>query len=146
MANVARRSFLKLIGAAPIAGPVVAKEAAAKMGMGTLLGGAASLSGETMDAGYSISLDKETNMLGWCKAELRNVFSDKNVSAVRQSIIRNGDARILDSDLAAMRSASPAAAYQIQIDRCVARRLEDERLSWLERIASYTESKARVAR
>lgn len=146
MANVARRSFLKLIGAAPIAGPVVAKEAAAKMGMSSLLGGAGAAMGGSGEALLRGGLNKqEGSWLDWAQAELRNVFSERNVAEMRRRVIRNGEARLLDADLASMRSASPAAAYQLQIERCVARGLENERLNWLERIRDHSSQAARAA-
>lgn len=142
MANVARRGFLALIGAAPIALPVAAKEAAAKMGMGSVLSGAASYGGgSALDVGYpkaGTALKGDGSILGYLRAELRNLTEERNVSEIRRRVLRNGEARVLDADLASMRSTSPSVAYHIQIERCVARNVERERMSLLDRIQSAT--------
>ena len=144
MADVARRSALKMLAAIPIAGPVAVKEAAAKMGMGSLLGGGAAIGDQIEKAGYGYGVPSSANigdansMVDWLRSQAERVFTDQNVSIVRKSVIRSGEARVLDADLASLRSASPSSAYHIQIERCVARRLESEQQSWLERIRDHS--------
>jgi hypothetical protein len=126
MANVARRSFLKLIGVAPIAAPVAAQEAAAKMG----LSGALALGETARHYGGEVAQclpEDPGSHRKWLLKELAELDSRERRSEYRRQ--ERHDARILDSDLASMRSVSPASAYSFQLDRCVDRQIEREKAS-----------------
>jgi hypothetical protein len=105
-----RRSVLRLIGLAPIAAPVAAKEAAASMGLKTITTVSAGISGGGIYGGGPPIAD-----VSWVKralAEFGNAKAQRHWDRHGREL-----ARTLDSDIAAMRSISPAAAYQIQRGR-----------------------------
>jgi hypothetical protein len=122
MANVARRSFLKLIGVAPVAGPVAAKEAAAKMGLQGVIGGALMRGGP----GEACAPQPWTQAqeVSWLKENLATWQSDEQREERRY--YERDYARQLDGDIAALRSVSPSYAYMKQLDRNVDRRIERE--------------------
>lgn len=136
--NANRRSFLRLMGAAPVGVPVAMKEAATKMGMGgltqfaptapSLYGGECTIPGPPpQDHGQRL------------KDALAFIGSDDWLDRERRQA--RFTARALDPDLAAMRSLSPSAAYQLQIERIVADNLEREKASILAQMASHAKSK-----
>lgn len=121
-----RRGFLRLIGAAPVAAPVALKEAAVSMGLSGPIGmGAAALGGIPANGGYPIGPDK-----GWLMKQLTELYSPQKQDEFHQQARHM--ARVLDADIAALRSISPARAYQMQIERAVAQLTANEK-SWIER-------------
>lgn len=95
---------------------------------GPIGGGAAALGGvlgnATAECGPSIP-DSQ-----WAAKRLASLMSPESVASFRRNARLN--ARVLDPDIAAMLSISPARAYQMQVDREFARIIEQEK-SWLER-------------
>jgi hypothetical protein len=124
-----RRSFLRLIGAAPIAAPVIAQEAAGKMGLqaiGTAYAGM-ELSG-TADYNPVKEAVSPVNEGEWVRSEIAQFFSEPQRRNRRESIGSN--ITRLDPDLASMRSVSPSFAYSRQVDRTMAR-AERRETSWM---------------
>ncbi len=122
-----RRKFLKFAGAAPVAIPVAAKEAAVKMGLGsaptlTMLG--------NYNAGYPISaaIDAPSSELDYLCDQLKQTVEDKQdiFRETKRDLIR------MDADLAALRSVSPSWVGMRLVEREAARRIES-RTSWLEK-------------
>jgi hypothetical protein len=113
-----RRGFLAAIGFAPIAAPVMAKEAAAKMGMGIRLNdgpiGIPTISGGSFDQ----------DQTSWLKKHLMRFDTEAGRRELDEQV--RYVARTLDPDLASMRSVSPAFAYAQQRHRCM-KRLDAER-------------------
>lgn len=118
-----RRRFMALVGGLVAAPQTAAKAAAQGMGLTTQTGLAAvQIAGE-------VGAPMATGPKKWALKEIANWGTDR----AKRHRARNAQllARILDSDLASMRSISPAAAHRIQIDR-VTTRLEAE--SWSDLI------------
>ncbi len=111
----ARRGFLKLMPAAPLAATVAAKEAAASMGLsGPLNGAALGLGPNTIGmAGCGNSVPDDGP---WILNAMKNFMSPETIEQHRMSA--KAQARVLDADIAAMRSISPAQAYAMQVERC----------------------------
>ena len=130
-----RRGLLKLIGMAPIAAPVAAKEAAASMGL-TGITGIVGVGANVANANYyrrGENAVQACDPIDWAKNGLKHLMSAERQMEIRMQAKNN--ARILDADIAAMRAVSPAAAYQMQIDRNVARIIDIER-QWYQRSIS----------
>mgnify|MGYP001096809871 CR=1 FL=1 len=131
MTSMARRAFLRFAAAAPVALPVAAKEAAAGMGLQGALGGAM-LGKMPVPDGMPCSpapgdvYDHAT----WLRQQIAELLSDEGLKSAR--INAREEARRLDPDLAALRSVSPAFAYQAQVDRSAARHIERQR-DWMTR-------------
>lgn len=117
--TLARRGFLRLAALAPVA----AREAAAKMGLSP----ATSLSGGIGLPGASLS-GESAGGDAWIKRAL-DAFGTARKAREINSRAR-AEARMLDPDLASMRSVSAAAAYTIQRSRCF-RRIEAAERQWL---------------
>lgn len=68
--------------------------------------------------------------VGWAREALKDFWSEDKQSEIkaRASVY----ARMLDTDLASMRSISPSAAYSVQMDRTLKREIRAER-NYLER-------------
>lgn len=113
LAPANRRGFLKLLGAAPIAAPVVAKDAAQKIGLEGALGGNI---GPHFDGPMGVP---DGDHRSWIKKALSRFWSPAQKRQRAESA--EWMARRLDPDLASMRSLSPAAAYRIQYERCCGR-------------------------
>ena len=113
--KLGRRGFLKAVAAAPVAAPVVAKEAAAKMGMG---GGAGLIGG----ANYAMPPSAYPMAVPEDRGSYLNRMLKELDSGDRDHDIAN-DAkyagRTLDCDLASLRSVSVSFAYQTQRARHV---------------------------
>jgi hypothetical protein len=134
MANVARRAVLKMMGVAPIAAPIAAQEVAAKMGTGTLIGGAHALAKKARYADEA------------CATEISPISTAQRVlnyredlafwkSEDRRKVLRSQYRRAqvnLDPDLASLNSVTPAAARAIQIDRLIDEEI-GERVSMIEK-------------
>lgn len=112
---LARRRFLSLLGAAPAAIPVIAREAAAKLGLEGALGGTISSSIPLGLGGVPPDPSSEP----WPQRALRMFWRPTQRRERRNTV--EWQARRLDPDLASMRSISPSAAYQLQRSRCAAR-------------------------
>lgn len=136
---LARRRFLSFLVAAPAAVPVIAKEAAAKLGLEGALGG---MIGPHTLPGYGVPASLSTGASEhWAKRALREFWSPAKQRERAETI--DGAARRLDPDLASMRSLSPAAAYQLQRTRCKAR-VEQKSLDhyndhWQEHLAEQAQ-------
>lgn len=118
--SVGRRGFLRLLAAAPIAAPVVAREAAQKAGIGAVGLGVDRFS--SGDCGPSPSNDEGEWLTGWC----RRVLS-KEWEAEKRREGKNWLPSRLDPDLASSRSLSLSAALRIQQGRDIERRIRRER-------------------
>lgn len=121
--SVARRGFLRLIAAAPVAAPVVAREAAQKAGV-TALG-----YGMPMPPTGGQSIGNGTD---WIRDWTREVFSAAWKEA-RWHEFKSNPVGALDPDLASSKSLSLSAAVRIQRERNFARAIEGERRSALDR-------------
>lgn len=109
----ARRGFLKLMPSAPLAATVAAKQAAAAMGLSGPLN-AASFGGLSAGmAGYGNPVPIDTP---WFIEAMKNFTSPETIEQHR--INAKSQARVLDADIAAMRSISPSQAYAMQVERC----------------------------
>lgn len=141
MIQEGRRKFLRFIGASAVAAPAAVKETAAAMG---LMDGVAS-GGRYIGGGPVPSLSGGFPKVGSCKpsdpilvasevirekARIAALFTDETRERVRREA--QGSTVVLDSDIAAMRSPSPAAKRLLQIERNIDRRLHGEK-SWIER-------------
>lgn len=109
-----RRSFLKFLGAAPVAAPVIAREAAVKAGVratmpvGTMIGTASgSVGGCALPRGW---LDEATRFLSASAAGRRAI-------CMEDPSYRHEFGSALDPDLASSRSLSLSAALRIQRER-----------------------------
>lgn len=128
---LSRRRALKALAVAPAAVPVVAKEAAVKMGLGdaAMLG----LSGASYGIPNNVTGIDEVSAL---RDQLKSLVGGETRSnAIRQA--RYGLSR-MDGDLAALRSVSPSWVVGIQAERNADRNLSMER-KWLqERLSRLT--------
>ena len=116
-----RRSFLGLLAAAPAAIPVIAKDAAAKMRLTSITGpGENHYMGEAPSEAYGWGSDAS-----WIKDAIKKMFSEDAIQERMDHARHN--ARILDGDIASMRSLSPSAAYEIQVKRCYDRLTKKEK-------------------
>lgn len=123
-----RRSFLRMLGVAPVAAPVAAKEAAVAMGLsssagtaGMMLGGNVPMSAQV---GFGITNEKEN-----IAKRMAALLSSNARDEARREI---GRGRLLDADIAALRSVSPAFANVVQIERDIDARIDNEK-RWLNR-------------
>jgi len=122
--SVGRRGFLRLLAAAPVAVPVVAREAAQKAGLsadaaGSIYDQAAKNYGGPFATGSS-GPDPD-----WCRSWAKRVFSQDWVDQTRREIGRRHPWP-LDPDLAASRSLSLSAAMRIQRERNIAKEIDRE--------------------
>ena len=137
MIQEGRRKFLRFLGASAVAAPVAAKEAAIAMGLtngvggsmiGAPIGSLAPMSGagamrNGFDPFYAAS---EVARL---KKQIDGLLTDDARDKARREA--RGSSLVLDPDIAAMRSLSPAAARRLQVERNIGRRIDSER-SWIE--------------
>lgn len=119
-----RRHFLSFLVAAPAAIPVIAKEAARKLGLEGALGG--TLGPHTLP-GYGVPGVAAGGH--WAHDAIKRFWSPRRQRERRETI--EGAARRLDADLASMRSLSPSAAYRIQYDRTKTR-IETQNWDYLQ--------------
>lgn len=122
-----RRGFLKLLGMAPVAGPVAAKEAAVSMGLEGVIAGA-SMVGGAMPSGSPIA----SGEVDWLRERIRDHVSGESDAEYKANA--RHDARRLDPDLAALRSVSPAWAYTRQVERAYQRNRQSQE-TWLSKAA-----------
>jgi hypothetical protein len=118
--SVARRGFLRLMAAAPVAAPVVAREAAQKAGISALGYG---MPMPPSGAGNSIAGGND-----WIRDWAKDVFS-AGWKEARWQDIKSNPVGALDPDLASSKSLSLSAAVRIQRERNFARMVENERRS-----------------
>lgn len=127
--KVARRGFLSLLAAAPMAVPVAVKDAAAKMGLSAVTG-----PGEMMGSiGGNSPVGNGYDEAGYITQSIKEFWSPQ-VAADRAEQARSRASR-LDPDLAAMRSVSPAWAHRVQTARCL-REIEQHQTSWMRKRAN----------
>lgn len=119
MAGVGRRGFLRLIAAAPVAAPVIAREAAQKAGVSPLAAGMS-------EATYGVVPPSPSGGGDWIKDTCKRVFSQEWEETRREQMMTYLPNR-LDPDLASSRSLSLSAALLIQRDRNIERHIEGER-------------------
>jgi hypothetical protein len=122
-----RRGFLKLMGAAPIAAPVMAKEAAANMVAELPITGA--------KIGASLSPSQPggppPSNIGWAVKDLRRLFTMSAQELARRKQLTS--VHTLDADLASLRSIALWKRVQMQRDRNFERDIANEK-SWLQHI------------
>lgn len=141
MKALARRGFLKALAAAPVALPVAAKEAAASMGLSGPITGA----GYSTDHGSPIGLPAGANagedgpVIDHFKKALQMVDSARGQRQIREDA--RYAARCLDSDLASMRSVSPAWAHRQQIERTVIDTITKRRAYIMDELAEHMKRK-----
>lgn len=123
-----RRSILKLIGAAPVAAPVVAREGAKAAGVSEFgWGPAYSLSGAP-DTGSPVNVSGDHWQ--WLRKQVADALSGKHDADIIQEVMQ-GSVSVLDPDLAGSRSLSLSAAIRIQKERNIERRIRNNRERWL---------------
>lgn len=120
MSGVARRGFLKLLGAAPVALPVAAREAASKAGISTL--GLMDGSGPSVSYGGPVPHSEGDWVADTCKRVFSKAWEMEQREQMRRWLPQK-----LDPDLACSRSLSLSAALNIQRERNIERRIRDER-------------------
>jgi len=132
-----RRNILRLLTAAPVAGPSVAKEAARRMGLYTaaFFAGVPQQAEQTAVAhdlgGSVVPMEREGGAyLKYLQRELTDFYSEE--AQLQRTYEAKYRARGLDPDLAALRSVSPAWAYQTQYARMVTR-VHDDRYGSIQR-------------
>ena len=116
---VARRGFLRLLAATPVAAPLVAREAAQKAGISTFAAG-------MPDVPYGGSAPPSSGEGDWIKDTCKRVFSREWEETRREQMMAYLPNR-LDPDLASSRSLSLSAALLIQRARNIERNNECER-------------------
>lgn len=127
--NKARRGFLKLLPAAPFGVAVAAKEAAASMGLSGPIG--ANIGGSMAYAGASMYGNPVSDGGNWIVDAWKDFNSKQRVESDWMQAKQM--ARVLDADIAAMRSISPARAYQMQVERCF-KIMRDRDAGYLKRL------------
>jgi hypothetical protein len=120
--SVGRRGFLRLLAAAPVAAPVVAREAAQKAGV-TSLGLGAELASQGISGPSPYGGEKEW-VSSWCREVLSKGWADERRKAILSSSVGR-----LDPDLASSRSLSLSAAMRMQRERDAERSIANERES-----------------
>lgn len=127
-----RRGFLGLLASAPLAARAVADQAAAKMGLSTAFDTSNAVYGQSM----GVPMPARADGGSWVRQALADMMTDRSRQQRRDQA--REEARVLDPDLASMRSLSPSAAYAIQRKRSYQRITDRERkyLNWqLEDVA-----------
>jgi hypothetical protein len=121
-----RRSFLRLVGMAPIAAPVAAREAAASIGLKSAIGAAAvGINSGVVGAGLDPPAETHEQYL---VRSLKEIMRPEASEEARREI----STMLLDPDLASMRSMSLSAVRAIQVERLVDRTIQ-MRKSYLEK-------------
>lgn len=120
--SVGRRGFLRLLAAAPVAAPVVAREAAQKAGVGSIGLGV----GEEFPPSAGQNWGVPTDENDWVRSRMKQVLSKAWEDEERESM-RDWHPSRLDPDLAASRSLSLSAALRIQRDRNIENRINRAR-------------------
>jgi hypothetical protein len=127
-----RRSFLKAFAAAPVAAPVLAREAAAKAGVGPLLN-ANTLQGSPLADPVP---PPNGSFIDYVREEVQRTMSSEWTDRIRSESVRN--VKRLDPDLACSRSLSLSAAVRLQAERDADRRIAEARNHWLSEFRKTT--------
>ena len=109
-----RRSFLKLMGASPVALPVIARESTAAALTGNSISGITGLVSASGIRNYILNdddKDYKNSVRELVRAQNRNKLSKYDIEVIR-----------LDPDLACMKSFSLSAVMRIQSERNIARK------------------------
>lgn len=122
--SLARRAFLRIVAAAPMAAPVIAREAAQKAGISAV--GAAS---QFATGGYGASPAIDND---WVKKWVSEVFTSEWRDE-RWREIAGSSVGALDPDLASSKSLSLSAAIHIQRQRRFKREVASARSHALRR-------------
>lgn len=131
--SVGRRGFLGLLAAAPVAGPVMAREAAQKAGIGSVgsYGAMESARDMCMPSSSSSGDDK-----GWAERSVKRVFDQAWLKEKREWFTIHRNVGALDPDLASSRSFSLSTAVRLQREReyqrFVVREQEEAKQSFLK--------------
>ena len=125
-----RRGFLGALAAAPIAGPAAAKNLAAKT-FGKMGVSVASFGRGGYIGGFAIP--QTPNPSNSWAADLARLVA--GVASPEEQAQARDMARVLDLDIASHVSLSPAAAYNIQVQRCL-QKIIDGRKSYLREMIS----------
>lgn len=120
--SVGRRGFLRLIAAAPVAGPVVAREAAKNAGIAAV-GLGVDGHGPSEGSCYPSNPKSEQD---WFLEAAKRVFS-KGWEDEQRERMRDWYPARLDPDLACSRAFSLSTALRIQRDRNINERIRRER-------------------
>lgn len=120
--SIARRGFLRILGAAPVAAPVIAREAAAKAGLNVSGLGSSGMGMPIGEGGLTSSSEDG----GWAIRACQKVFSKQWEDEKRREMLRWKPDR-LDPDLASSRSFSLSTALRIQRERNIERYIQGER-------------------
>lgn len=115
--SLARRGFLRLIAAAPVAAPVMAREAASRAGVAAL------------GSGYPMcdpAVPSQNSEGDWVTSVAKKVFSKAWEDEQRERVGK-WSVSILDPDLASSRSLSLSAAMRLQRERNIERYIANER-------------------
>lgn len=120
----ARRGFLKLIPGAPVGVAVAAKEVAASMGLSGPINPVAGYLGGNIGYAKAQAIPGSSTV-PWFVDAFKQFMSAETIENHRNSA--KGMARVLDADIAAMRSISPSQAYQMQVERCYERLRKQEK-------------------
>jgi len=127
--SVGRRGFLRLLAAAPVAAPVVAREAAQKAGVFPIGSAGAIQAAQDMCVPSGPSSDKH-----WAETMIKRVFDPKWIAQRREWFTKRRTVGVLDPDLASSRSFSVSAAVRMQrereFERFLASEQEEARQSW----------------
>lgn len=135
MIQEGRRKFLRFLGASAVAAPVAAKEAAIAMGLTNGVGGSmigapiGSLAPMSGAKGNGFDPFYAASEVARLKKQIDGLLTDDARDKARREA--RGSSLVLDPDIAAMRSLSPAAARRLQVERNIGRRIDSER-SWIE--------------
>ena len=126
--KLSRRNFFGVAAGGAVSAPVIAKEATAKMGMDSLgydsvIGGSVAPS----DGGYGT--------IEWARKRFEEITEKGNIES-RRAEVRSYQSR-MGPDLASMRSVSPSAAYNIQVERAIIRSMEREKRDVIQTLKSY---------
>ncbi|MEW5705114.1 MAG: twin-arginine translocation signal domain-containing protein [Pseudomonadota bacterium] len=126
---LSRRRALKALAVAPAAVPVVAKDAAVKMGLGDVAMSAG------IPARYNapiVATDEASHIRAQLKSLLGGEGRSRAIESARGALSR------MDSDLASLRSVSPAWVLTVQAERTADRYLAAERRWLQERLSTLT--------
>lgn len=119
-----RRGFLALLPAAPFGAAAAAKEAAASMGLVGPIGASSSMAGLVGGGALQSCIPSASNE-HWIVEALRSFNSPERIKNDME--FAKSAARVLDPDIAALRSVSPSQAYQMQVQRVFKARREHEK-------------------
>ena len=126
--KLSRRNFFGVAAGGAVSAPVIAKEATAKMGIEKL--GYASHYGSSV-----VANDGEYGTIEWARKRFEKITERGNIRYRRANIRANQSS--MDPDLASMRSVSPSAAYNIQVERAITRSMEREKMDVIQTLEEY---------